>query len=117
MTGVIVPLGTQHPLGRITTILANTQTSIILVDEHQAGRLDGLVPHLITLGPSLLEELAPTHAQPACTTVTPKNAAVVMFTSGSTGECNPQSFLFIHLPFGTCLRTKDLNFERQPNFS
>ena len=107
--GVIVLLGVQHPVARITNILADTKTAVLLVDKHQATRLSGLVPNLIALDSSLLENLPAKQAKPACTAVRPENAAVVLYTSGSTGT--PKGIVLEHAGLCTYMLSHGVVFE------
>ncbi len=81
--GVVVALGTQHPLSRIETIVADAGISVTLIDKAQAKRLQG-VPHPIVVDQSFVEQL-PAHAILPSKGVNPDNAAWIVYTSGSTG--------------------------------
>lgn len=81
--GVVLPMGVQQPLQRVQTIITETKALIVLVDEKQLERLAGTGPRLIKIDSSLLKTLKPTTA--VCSTVSPSNAAWVVYTSGSTG--------------------------------
>ncbi|RDL36341.1 Uncharacterized protein BP5553_05693 [Venustampulla echinocandica] len=81
--GVVVALGTQHPLSRIETIVADAGIRVTLVDQVQAKRLQGM-PHPIVVDQSIVEQL-PEHTSLPWTSVTPDNAAWIVYTSGSTG--------------------------------
>jgi amino acid adenylation domain-containing protein len=81
--GVVVALGTQHPLSRIETIVADAGIRVTVVDKVQAKRLQG-VPHPIVVDQSFVEQL-PAHTTLPYTGVNPYNAAWIVYTSGSTG--------------------------------
>ncbi|RDW86494.1 uncharacterized protein DSM5745_03136 [Aspergillus mulundensis] len=88
--GAVVPLGIQQPLGRISAILADAPVSTIIVDSTHAKRLEelkreGISPSLTVVDGALLESLPLPRQHAICTTVTPDNAAWVVYTSGSTG--------------------------------
>ncbi|KAL4874706.1 hypothetical protein BJY04DRAFT_224757 [Aspergillus karnatakaensis] len=87
--GAVVPLGIQQPLARIAAIVADSTVSTILVDSAQASRLsqlEGVSPALAVVDAALLRYLPlPATSKQVCPTVTPDNAAWVVYTSGSTG--------------------------------
>jgi non-ribosomal peptide synthetase component F len=87
--GAVVPLGVQQPLTRVGTIAADSKISVVLVDKVQATRLtrlDGISPRLIVVDAAFLEVLpAPATVGSVCNSVSPNNAAWIVYTSGSTG--------------------------------
>jgi non-ribosomal peptide synthetase component F len=93
--GVVVPLGVQQPLTRIETIVKDSKISTILADAAQVRRLaqlegnDASPPRLIVVDAELLSELpalpVPSTTRPICDSVSPDNAAWIVYTSGSTG--------------------------------
>jgi len=115
--GVVVALGTQHPLSRIKTIIADADIRVNLIDKAQAKRL-GSVPHPIVVDESFVDQL-PAHALPPSTSVKPENAAWIVYTSGSTGT--PKGVVLEHQSlctgiiahgtlFGNNTRTRALQF-------
>ncbi|KAJ5618098.1 hypothetical protein N7537_003212 [Penicillium hordei] len=84
--GVVVPLGVAHPKARLTGILEDTRTKIVLVDAKQRGRLSTLPDvQLVVVDESLLQRF-PAREDELHATVGPDNAAWVVYTSGSTGK-------------------------------
>lgn len=87
--GVVVPLGVQQPLIRVSTIARDSEISTMLVDADQATRLSQLPntpPHLIIVDTALLSKLqTPAATERVCDSVSPDNAAWIVYTSGSTG--------------------------------
>jgi non-ribosomal peptide synthetase component F len=87
--GVVVPLGIEQPLSRLSTIARDSKLSVVLVDQEHAERLAALQnisPRLITVDASLIGGLPiPSTIGPICNTVSPSNAAWIVYTSGSTG--------------------------------
>ncbi|KAL8884876.1 MAG: hypothetical protein Q9215_007164 [Flavoplaca cf. flavocitrina] len=85
--GVVIPLGTGYPLKRTKGIVQDANSNIILVDQSQADSLAALVdtplhPRLIVVGPALIDSL-PAKSESPDVMVTSKNAAWVVYTSGS----------------------------------
>lgn len=84
--GVVVPLGVQQPLPRVSTIVRDANISTILVDANQATRLSQLESRLIMVDTTFLGKLQiPTITKAICNSVSPDNAAWIVYTSGSTG--------------------------------
>ena len=84
--GAVVPLGVQQPLPRISTIARDSSISTILVDANQATRLSQLQSRLIIVDTKFMGGLqTPTATKGICDTVSPDNAAWIVYTSGSTG--------------------------------
>ncbi|RFU79721.1 hc-toxin synthetase [Trichoderma arundinaceum] len=81
----VIPLGIQHPLARIQTIVENTKARFIVTDREQADRLSSLDVRTVVIDDDLINSLPMEVPGPACTTVTAENVSWVVFTSGSTG--------------------------------
>lgn len=115
--GVVVALGTQHPMSRIETIIADANIKIVLADKRQARRLES-ASHPIVVERSFVEQL-PSPAKAPSSGVKPKNAAWIVYTSGSTGT--PKGVVLEHQSlctgivahgtlFGNDTRTRALQF-------
>ncbi|EED13574.1 nonribosomal peptide synthase, putative [Talaromyces stipitatus ATCC 10500] len=91
--GAVMPLGVQHPLPRIATILSDSCCAIILSDKQQRARLEGMTTHVIEVEQMLQSPTEPSE-QSICTTVRPEHAGWVIYTSGSTG--NPKGVILQH---------------------
>jgi amino acid adenylation domain-containing protein len=88
--GVVVALGTQYPLSRIGTVVADAGIRVTLADGAQAKRLQdlGKAPEdlvVAVVDRAFVEQLPAHDTSPPCTDVRPDNAAWVVYTSGSTG--------------------------------
>lgn len=87
--GVVVPLGIQQPITRVSTIALDSKISIILVDAKQARRLsqlEGTSPRAIIVDTTFLNKLkTPPTTKLVCDNVSPSNAAWIVYTSGNTG--------------------------------
>ncbi|KAL9474318.1 hypothetical protein ACSS6W_008698 [Trichoderma asperelloides] len=82
----IVPLGIQLPLTRVEGIMRDAEVRFVLADEQQAVRLTDKGIHVVTLGSTLLDDLA-SNCSSSFTTRQPKSTAgaFIIYTSGSTG--------------------------------
>ncbi|XHG07602.1 hypothetical protein AWENTII_010738 [Aspergillus wentii] len=81
--GVIVPLHHQNPEGQIQTILEATKTTIMLTS-YRNRRFRHRIQHTLVVNEQLIGRL-PRKQGSACITVGSKNAAFIIFTTGSTG--------------------------------
>lgn len=80
--GAIVPIGVQHPIQRVRSILQDIGAHMMLVGKNYGDRFQGLV-QTFTVDGALFDQLPSIRGPLSC--VQPHNAAVVIFTSGSTG--------------------------------
>ncbi|KAK8110192.1 uncharacterized protein PG998_006649 [Apiospora kogelbergensis] len=94
--GVVVALGTQHPLTRIKTIVSDAHIHITLLDDAQARRWrEAPLPYQSIVVDSILIDSLPTHPKaPVVPHLTPDNAAWIVYTSGSTGT--PKGVVLSH---------------------
>lgn len=88
--GVVVPLGNQDPLNRISTITSTASISIVVADRVHAARLEAagiLSPHecIIPIDETFLSQQPPASDAAMWPDITPHNSAWIVFTSGSTG--------------------------------
>lgn len=103
--GTVVPLGVQLPLGRLTHIVRDASVGVVLADEHHTARLASLGPHLVTIGAALMTDL-PLGVQTfrAALEPKPKNAAWIVYTSGSTGV--PKGVVLEHTGICTSVQSQ-----------
>jgi amino acid adenylation domain-containing protein len=112
--GAFVPMDPKNPTGRLQTImesLGDNSARLILTSNSHADRLKAIGASVLTVGPSQFSSLftgVSLHPSP----VRPSNAAVVVFTSGSTG--NPKGIVIEHtslcssiLEHGSFIRLND----------
>jgi amino acid adenylation domain-containing protein/non-ribosomal peptide synthase protein (TIGR01720 family) len=83
--GGCVPLDATHPKTAIETRVVDAGAQVVLVSLKRAHIFEDIVPHVIPISPSLLDQL-PKVGFGNCTTVQPINPSFVIFTSGSTGQ-------------------------------
>uniref|UniRef100_A0A093UUI8 Nonribosomal peptide synthetase 8 n=1 Tax=Talaromyces marneffei PM1 TaxID=1077442 RepID=A0A093UUI8_TALMA len=91
--GGVMPLGVQHPLERVATILSDSSCTVILCDKQQNERLQGMTTHIVEVKGLVKSSTGPI-TQSLCTTVRPEHAGWVIYTSGSTG--NPKGVILQH---------------------
>ena len=83
--GACVPLDATHPRSSIERRVLDTRAKLVLAAPKRVGLFEGMVEHIVSVGPSLLDEL-PSFGGKACVSVTPQNPCFVIYTSGSTGQ-------------------------------
>ncbi|KAL4744530.1 hypothetical protein BDW72DRAFT_199503 [Aspergillus terricola var. indicus] len=107
--GVVVPLGTGHPVPRIASIIQDINAKLVLVDVQQSERLAELTSSrdlsLLPIDAQLLNSLPTATPQ---TSVTPANAAWIVFTSGSTGKA--KGVVLTHSNLSTAVKTHGARF-------
>ncbi len=91
--GVYVPIDPAHPPDRLTFILEDTQTPVLLTQNQLLKRLSEHKAHVICLdtdGPAIAQECEENLAH----STTAENLAYVVYTSGSTGR--PKGVMVAH---------------------
>src|SRR6185295_5608279 len=92
--GAYVPLDPGHPAERLSFLLADSGTSILLTEERLQHRLPSTVPaRVLCLDAIEDDSQAPPHGSTALP-LDPGNLAYVMYTSGSTGQ--PKGVMVSH---------------------
>ncbi|PYH86079.1 nonribosomal peptide synthase [Aspergillus uvarum CBS 121591] len=85
--GAYVALAPQHPVNRQTVILNRIDAQVVLAGPAYVSTFSGLVKHSVAVTTELISELAAEgRAQALIRFAQPECPAVVVFTSGSTGE-------------------------------
>ena len=85
--GGYVPLDPDLPAERLSFMIADTGTTVILADDASADSVPEAAPVTVVGVDAEWEHIAGLAADnPSGTGVTPKNAAYVIYTSGSTGQ-------------------------------
>lgn len=83
--GACVALNPDHPRQRLQHLINETRATVVLVDPYHSSLLDGIVPRVIPIDQSFLEQL-PLVPGPMISMTSPSEAAFIVFTSGSTGQ-------------------------------
>jgi amino acid adenylation domain-containing protein/non-ribosomal peptide synthase protein (TIGR01720 family) len=96
--GGCVPLDATLPKAALDTRVLDTGAQVVLASPKRAYLLEDVVPYVITVSESVLDQL-PAAEGPACPTIQPSNTAFVLFTSGSTGK--PKGVVIEHRAFAT----------------
>ncbi|KAL4928191.1 uncharacterized protein BDV17DRAFT_291936 [Aspergillus undulatus] len=110
--GVVVSINPKHPTQRLEHILKDIDAKAMLTSEQYAFRFTSLVPHVLTMGESLLSSL-PSQSMPPVTKASPDNAAFVIYTSGSTGL--PKGVVLTHLSLCSSFRAHGKAYGMSPS--
>lgn len=100
--GAFAPLDPLHPTSRLESIVSSVGAKIVLVSPSYAHQLEGNMRTVVTISPSFLDSLEECEDGPVVNGG-PKNAAFVLFTSGSTGQ--PKGIIQDHSAVCTMART------------
>ncbi|KAJ5810979.1 hypothetical protein N7447_010495 [Penicillium robsamsonii] len=96
----VLPLSGSSPLPRLQSIVQDAGTKVIIVDQGQKSRLEGLDANTVVIGTTLMANI-PTTMEPPQVGITPQNIAWVVYTSGSTGT--PKGVVLEHRSLCTSL--------------
>ncbi|KAJ5519605.1 hypothetical protein N7463_000058 [Penicillium fimorum] len=96
----VLPLSGSSPLPRLQSIVQDAETKVILVDQGQKSRLEGLDANTVVVDTTLMANI-PTTMEPPQAGITPQNIAWVVYTSGSTGT--PKGVVLEHRSLCTSL--------------
>ena len=81
----VVPLDPNHPQAALEVRIRDTKAQVVLAAPNLLRLFDDLVPHVISVSSSLLENLPDLEGDKPYDLVRPNNACFVIYTSGSTG--------------------------------
>lgn len=84
--GVFVPLDPSHPVNRLADIIQDLDAKLLLSSVQYSNLCTAIVESVFVVGPLMSELTNHPEAGLPCTTVSSKNAAYVIFTSGTTGK-------------------------------
>ncbi|PGH11505.1 hypothetical protein AJ79_04880 [Helicocarpus griseus UAMH5409] len=99
--GAYISIDAADPPAYLNSVIQRANAKIMLTVSEFSGQFQGLVPNIVELSKEGILTL-PKKAEPACTTVRPNNACLILFTSGSTGE--PKGIIQEHQTYATAVR-------------
>ncbi|KAG5291334.1 lysergyl peptide synthetase LpsB, NRPS-like enzyme [Histoplasma capsulatum G186AR] len=99
--GAYISIDAADPPAYLTSVIQRANAKIMLTVAEFSDQFQGLVPNIIELSKDGILSL-PKKVEPACTTVRPTNACLILFTSGSTGE--PKGIIQEHRTYATAVR-------------
>lgn len=85
--GAFVPLDPTHPTSRLRSLIDSVEVNIMLCSRNREELLSTVAENLIALDEQFLDKISPPSAGAVQQNeANSKNAAYLMFTSGSTGH-------------------------------
>ncbi|EQL34919.1 hypothetical protein BDFG_03353 [Blastomyces dermatitidis ATCC 26199] len=99
--GAYISIDAADPPAYLNSVIQRANAKIMLTVAEFSSQFQGLVPNIVELSKEGILSL-PKQVEPACTTVRPNNACLILFTSGSTGE--PKGIIQEHRTYATAVR-------------
>ncbi|OAX81515.1 hypothetical protein ACJ72_04148 [Emergomyces africanus] len=99
--GAYISIDAADPPAYLDSVIQRASAKIMLTVAEFSHQFQGLVPNIVELSKEGILSL-PKIVEPACTTVRPNNACLILFTSGSTGE--PKGIIQEHRTYATAVR-------------
>ncbi|EEH40581.2 hypothetical protein PAAG_09039 [Paracoccidioides lutzii Pb01] len=99
--GAYISIDAADPPAYLNSVIQRAKPKVMLTVAEFSKQFQGLVPSIIELSKEGILNL-PKKVEPACTTVQPNNACLILFTSGSTGE--PKGIIQEHRTYATAVR-------------
>lgn len=85
--GAFVPLDPSHPIPRLQALAKKLEATLLLTSSEFAEQMSEVVGAVVTVDENSISSLPALSGSPEYVSrCEPRNAAYVMFTSGSTGE-------------------------------
>lgn len=99
--GAYISIDASDPPAFLDSVISRVGATIMLTSPAYASKYTKLIPNIVSITGDMLKEL-PRASEPACSTVTPGNACLILFTSGSTGQ--PKGIIQEHRSYATAIR-------------
>ena len=98
--GAYVSIDATDPPIFLKNVIERVDAKIMLTTPAYQAKYSSLIPTVISIAPEILHQL-PASSGVVCPTVTPQNACLVLFTSGSTGQ--PKGIIQEHRAYATAI--------------
>jgi amino acid adenylation domain-containing protein len=99
--GAYISIDASDPPIFLDSVISRAGAKIMLTSPEYASEYKSMISNIIPITSDMLKEL-PEASGPACTTVQPSNACLILFTSGSTGQ--PKGIIQEHRSYATAVR-------------